>query len=92
MFFFRRPRVRRPEGASRADRRCAFRPGVERLEDRTLLSAGDLGIQNAIKRLYHLETHPTPTVVKRYAEEGNWRPHATAACFYLWDSLNNAPG
>jgi len=25
------------------------------------------------------------------AQDGNWHPYATAACFYLWDSLSNTP-
>jgi DNA-3-methyladenine glycosylase II len=56
-----------------------------------VLSPGDLGIQNAIERLYALDAHPTPSVVRRIADEGRWHPYATAACFYLWDSLHNAP-
>ncbi len=56
-----------------------------------VLPADDLGIQNAVERLYGLESHPTPATVRRLAEEGRWHPYATAACFYLWDSLNNAP-
>jgi DNA-3-methyladenine glycosylase II len=56
-----------------------------------ILAAGDLGIQNAVKRLYALEAHPTPAVIRQMAQDGNWHPYATAACFYLWDSLSNTP-
>ena len=56
-----------------------------------ILAAGDLGIQNAVKRLYALEAHPTPAVIRQLAQDGNWHPYATAACFYLWDSLSNTP-
>lgn len=45
----------------------------------------DLGIQNAIQRLYALPTRPTPKDVLRIGEP--WRPHATIACWYLWRSL-----
>jgi DNA-3-methyladenine glycosylase II len=56
-----------------------------------ILAAGDLGIQNAVKRLYTLNTHPTPADIRQMAQDGNWHPYATAACFYLWDSLSNTP-
>jgi DNA-3-methyladenine glycosylase II len=56
-----------------------------------VLPADDLGIQNAVERLYGLESHPTPTTIRRLAEDGCWHPYATAACFYLWDSLDNTP-
>jgi DNA-3-methyladenine glycosylase II len=52
-----------------------------------VLSAEDLGIQNAVEKLYRLDAHPAPAVVRRLAAEGNWHPYATAACFHLWDSL-----
>lgn len=56
-----------------------------------VLPAGDLGIQNAVKRLYALHTRPAPAVIRQMAQDGNWHPYATAACFYLWDSLSNTP-
>lgn len=52
-----------------------------------VLPAEDLGIQNAVERLYRLDAHPTPAVVRRLAAEGRWHPYTTAACFHLWDSL-----
>jgi DNA-3-methyladenine glycosylase II len=52
-----------------------------------VLPAEDLGIQNAVERLYGLDAHPAPRIVKRLAEEGGWGPYRTAASFYLWDSL-----
>jgi len=50
-----------------------------------VLPVGDLGIQNAIQRLYALETRPKP---KQVAEIGaKWRPFASYASWYLWRSL-----
>lgn len=43
---------------------------------------GDYGIQQAMKRLYGVRT---PAGMVRVAER--WRPHRTAACWYLWRSL-----
>ena len=45
----------------------------------------DLGIQNAIQRLYGLRTRPTPKEVQ--ALGARWRPYASHACWYLWRSL-----
>lgn len=56
-----------------------------------VLAADDLGIQNAIQRVYALDTRPTPQAVRHLAIEGRWHPYATAACFHLWHSLHNTP-
>ena len=53
-----------------------------------VLPAEDLGIQNAVKHLFRLEEHPKPATVRLLAETGRWHPYATAACFYLWESLS----
>src|ERR1051325_1641293 len=50
----------------------------------------DSGIQNAIKRVYRLRTRPTPKQVRRIGAK--WSPHSTAACWYLWRSLENDGG
>lgn len=50
-----------------------------------VLPVGDLGIQNAIQKVYGLEARPKP---KEVAELGaKWRPHASYAAWYLWRSL-----
>ena len=56
-----------------------------------ILAAGDLGVQNAAQRLYHLEARPSPTALRSMAQEGRWHPYATAACLQLWESLKNDP-
>ena len=50
----------------------------------------DLGIQNAVRREYGLQTRPTPKDVLRIGEP--WRPYATIASWYLWRSLENGDG
>ena len=54
-----------------------FRPDV--------LPVGDLGIVNAIQRVYKLRKRPD---AKRMLAIGEaWRPYRTVACWYLWQSL-----
>jgi len=45
----------------------------------------DLGIKNAIVRAYELPETPTRMEMETIAE--NWRPYATVASWYLWQSL-----
>ncbi len=54
-----------------------------------IVAVGDLGIRRAIERAYALPGLPSPAEVTALAEP--WRPHRTAACLLLWDSLSNAP-
>lgn len=56
-----------------------------------VLAHGDLGIRNGITKLYELEHIATPDDVKRIAAENNWHPYETVACWYIWQSLDNAP-
>jgi len=51
-----------------------------------IFSADDLGIQNAICRLYDMDKK---TDFEAFSER--WRPYRTIACWYLWASLDNAP-
>ncbi len=50
-----------------------------------VLPVGDLGIQNAIHRLYELEARPKPKQVEEIGAK--WRPFASYASWYLWRSL-----
>ncbi len=52
-----------------------------------VFSAGDLGIQNAICRMYGKDKAKTD--FDKFAER--WKPYRTIACWYLWASLDNAP-
>ncbi|WP_066836649.1 DNA-3-methyladenine glycosylase family protein [Rufibacter ruber] len=51
----------------------------------------DLGIYNAMKKLYGF-TAPLKEAKATLLELSQpWRPHRTLACRYLWKSLDNAP-
>lgn len=50
-----------------------------------VFSYGDLGIRNAMKKLYDLDHEPTKEEAEEIAKK--WRPYATVACRYLWKSL-----
>ena len=52
-----------------------------------IFSAGDLGIQNAICRMYGKDKAKTD--YDKFAER--WKPYRTIACWYLWASLDNRP-
>ena len=55
-----------------------------------IMAAGDLGIQTALRKAYGLETLPKPAVVEEMGVK--WKPYRTAACWYLWRSLETKPG
>jgi DNA-3-methyladenine glycosylase II len=60
-----------------------------RLHRPDVLPVGDLGIVNAIRRLYKLRNRPHP---KRSLKLGEaWRPYRSVACWYLWQTLKNEP-
>ncbi|HYM11692.1 MAG TPA: DNA-3-methyladenine glycosylase 2 family protein [Bryobacterales bacterium] len=50
-----------------------------------VLAVGDYGVRSAVKKAYGLERLPAPLELERIA--GPWRPHASTACWYLWQSL-----
>jgi len=50
-----------------------------------VLPVADLGIRNAMQRLYRMKKPPAPERMERVARP--WRPYATVACWYLWRSL-----
>lgn len=54
-----------------------------------LLPAADIGLRNAIKKVYQLEEQPTEEEVRRMGEA--WAPYRSYMTFYLWDYLSNAP-
>lgn len=53
-----------------------------------VFSGGDLGLKNAMIRLYGLEK-PTSQQLLKLSEK--WSPYRTYASRILWQSLNNAP-
>lgn len=50
-----------------------------------VLPVDDLGLKNAIRKHYSLNDLPEKHEMEKLAE--NWRPYATIACWYLWQSL-----
>jgi DNA-3-methyladenine glycosylase II len=54
-----------------------------------VLPTGDLGVRNAVKQAYGLETPPTPKELEEIGAA--WAPYRTRASLYLWRSLDNAP-
>jgi DNA-3-methyladenine glycosylase II len=55
-----------------------------------ILAVGDLGIRSAIKKAYGLEQLPTAPEIEKIAEA--WHPYCSAACWYLWKSLDGPAG
>ena len=49
-----------------------------------VFSTGDLGIQNAMKKLYGLRGHGRALAERMTRIAEAWRPHRSAACRYLW--------
>lgn len=60
-----------------------------RLRRPDVLPVDDLGIVNAIHRLYKLRKKPSADRIRKMGEI--WRPYRTVACYYLWRSLENTP-
>lgn len=56
---------------------CLHRPDV--------FPVGDLGIVKGVQILTGMKRRPKPRTMKRHAEA--WKPHRTAACWYLWRLL-----
>jgi DNA-3-methyladenine glycosylase II len=54
-----------------------------------VVASGDLGIRQAVRRVYELDTVPTIAETEAIAEA--WRPHRTLACRFLWRSLRANP-
>jgi DNA-3-methyladenine glycosylase II len=62
---------------------------IFRLHRPDVLPVGDLGIVNAVQRVYRLRKRPTPERILRLGEA--WRPYRSIASWYLWRSLDNVP-
>jgi DNA-3-methyladenine glycosylase II len=56
-----------------------------RLHRPDVLPVGDLGIVNAVVRLYGLRKKPDAKRILKIGEP--WRPYRSVACWYLWQSL-----
>jgi DNA-3-methyladenine glycosylase II len=51
-----------------------------------IFSTGDLGLRNAVQKLYGLRNPPTAKQLERITAK--WSPHRTLASRYLWKSLD----
>ena len=54
-----------------------------------ILPTGDLGIRNAMARLYGL-TSTKPADLLQISQQYNWEPFQSVAAWYLWKSLDNS--
>lgn len=54
-----------------------------------IFSFGDLGLQNAIKKLYKMKDKPTHKQMEKLSKK--WTPFKTYAAMILWRSLDNEP-
>ena len=61
-----------------------------RLHRPDVLPVGDLGIVNAVQRLYRLRKRPDAKRLTKLGEP--WRPYRSVACWYLWASLDSKVG
>lgn len=56
-----------------------------------VLATGDLGIRNGVRALYSLDELPSPETIEKIALTNQWHPYESAACWYIWHSLDNKP-
>jgi DNA-3-methyladenine glycosylase II len=54
-----------------------------------VLAVDDLGLRNAMRKLYALDALPTAVQMRAIGEA--WRPWRSVASWYLWRSLDNEP-
>ena len=59
------------------------------LDQPDVFSEGDLGVQNAMRRLYGLEETGRALQKRMLVIAETWRPYRSLACKYLWQSLDN---
>jgi DNA-3-methyladenine glycosylase II len=52
-----------------------------------VFSVGDLGLRNAVKKIYGLRKDPSPKKLIQLSDR--WQPYRSTASLYLWASLNN---
>ena len=62
------------------------------LDQPDVFSEGDLGVQNAMRKLYSLDETGRALHKRMLAIAETWRPYRTLACKYLWRTLDNTPG
>jgi DNA-3-methyladenine glycosylase II len=60
-----------------------------RLHRPDVLPVDDLGIVNAIQRLYRMRKRPNAKRIQKLGEA--WKPYRSVASWYLWQTLRNEP-
>ena len=58
------------------------------LDQPDVFSEGDLGLQNAMRKIYGLEETGRALQKRMVGIAETWRPYRTLACKYLWQSLD----
>ncbi|HJU44372.1 MAG TPA: hypothetical protein VJ691_16215, partial [Vicinamibacterales bacterium] len=58
-----------------------------RLGRQDVLPADDLGLMNAVQRVYRLRKRPDAKRLKKIGEQ--WKPYRSIAAWYLWASLDS---
>lgn len=56
-----------------------------------ILPVGDLGIRNGIRKVYGLDTVPTPQQITDIAAHNHWHPYESIASWYVWQALDATP-
>ncbi|EAY31955.1 DNA-3-methyladenine glycosylase family protein [Microscilla marina] len=56
-----------------------------------VFSVDDLGIQQAVKKLYQLDEEGKALKAKMKTIANAWKPYRTLACLYLWQWKDNTP-
>lgn len=56
-----------------------------------VLATGDLGVRNALTRLYNYDHVVKDVEIHNVAALNNWHPYESLACWYAWQSLKNTP-
>jgi DNA-3-methyladenine glycosylase II len=62
---------------------------IFRLGRPDILPADDLGLMNAVHRVYKLRKRPDPKKLRKMGEA--WKPYRSVASWYLWQSLTLLP-
>jgi DNA-3-methyladenine glycosylase II len=55
-----------------------------------VIPSGDLGVRKAVETAWGYRTLPAEATVERHARR--WAPYRSHAAYYLWRSLDSAPG
>jgi DNA-3-methyladenine glycosylase II len=55
-----------------------------------VLPVADIGVQNAVQKLYGMKEKPKAAALEALGEK--WSPYRSVACWYLWRSLDGGAG